>query len=73
MVARCARENELVILFFDELVVIVWCGNDWGPFIGCQVYCWTNWNWTPGFELEMARPWLILDFGLFCNFETLED
>jgi hypothetical protein len=53
--------------------MIVWCGNDWGPFIGCQVYCWTNWNWTPGFGLEIARPWLILDFGLFCNFETLED
>jgi hypothetical protein len=21
----------------------------------------------------MARPWLVLDFGLFCNFETLKD
>jgi hypothetical protein len=37
------------------------------------VYYWTNRNWTPGFGLEMARPWLILDFGLFCNFETLKD
>ena len=21
----------------------------------------------------MARPWLVLDFGVFCNFETLKD
>ena len=48
-------------------VVKIWVAWQWlEPFIGCQVYYWTNRNLTPRTGLEMARPCCILDFRDLC-------
>lgn len=49
-------------------VVKIWMALQWlAPFIGCQVYYWTNARTPPGHGLCNKL------LGLFCNFWKLED